>query len=82
MTESTSVIMPLIRMIKEAAAENGVDPAKLKFISDRGSAIIKSLQGCTVYNCTFHIAQNVVKHVKRETGVTVPSDATSELIPS
>ena len=79
MTESTSVIMPLIRMIKEVAAENGVDPAKLKFISDRGSAIIKSLQGCTVYNCTFHIAQNVVKHVKRETGVTVPSDATSAI---
>ena len=39
MTESTSVIVPLIRMVKEAAAEYGVDPVKLKFISDRLSAI-------------------------------------------
>ena len=61
-------------MMKKTARENGVDPNELKFISDRGSAIIKCLSVCTHFNCTFHIANNLIKYVKRETGVTVSSE--------
>ena len=73
-TESIQVIEPLIEMMKKTARENGVDTNELKFISDRGSAIIKCLSVCTHFNCTFHIANNLIKYVKRETGVTVSSE--------
>ena len=73
-TESVQVIEPLIEMMKKTARENGVDPNELKFISDSGSAIIKCLSGCTHFNCTFHIANNLIKYVKRETGVSVSSE--------
>ena len=61
-------------MMKKTARENGVDPNELKFISDRGSAIIKCLSVCTHFNFTFHITSNLIKYVKRETGVALSSE--------
>ena len=36
--------------------------------------IIKSLSGCIHYSCTFHIANDLMRYVKRETGVSVSND--------
>ena len=61
-------------MMKKTARENRVNHNELKFISDRGSAINKCLNWCTHFNWTFHITNNLIKHVKRETGVAVSSE--------
>ena len=51
-----------------------MEVSELKFISDRGAAIIKSLSGHMYYICIFHITDNLVRHVKRETRISASND--------